>query len=86
MEQAVRKTFSKEEIFLALDGILETGPLNLCGVMLAMPIELNITREMAWELFEEWAESALRRYRKIVDSDGNVVFELTGAGTAARGG
>jgi hypothetical protein len=79
-EQPEGKTFSKEEIFSALDRILESGPLNLYSVMLEMPVEFNITCETAWELFAEWAETAIRRYREVEDFEGKVVLRLTGAG------
>ena len=75
-EQPKGKTFSKEEIFSALDSILETGPLNLCGITTKMPVEFNVPRDMAWGLFKEWVEMAVRRYRKVVDSNGRVVFKL----------
>ncbi|MEJ2745219.1 MAG: hypothetical protein P8123_05975 [bacterium] len=67
-EQPERKTFSKEEIFSALDSILESSPLDLCGVMSEMPVEFDITHDTAWELLAEWTDMAIRRYRKRVDS------------------
>lgn len=85
-----KKTFSKDEIFSTLDGILESGPLNLCGITMEMPVVFNISREKSWELFKEWAGSVMRRYRKVVDSDGRVVFRLTadcgGGGKAGASG
>lgn len=83
-EQPSRKTFSKEEIFSTLDGILESGPLNLCGITIAMPVVFNIPREMAWAVFAEWAETVMRRYRKVVDSDGKVAFRLRDSGNGGR--
>jgi len=73
-----RKSFPKEEIFSALDSLLEAGPLNLYGITLEMPVAFRITHERARELFREWAETVMRRYRKVVDSNGNVLFKLKG--------
>jgi hypothetical protein len=70
--------FSKQEIFSSLDSLLEAGPLNLYGITLEMPVAFHITHERARELFREWAETVMRRYRKIVDSDGIVLFKLNG--------
>lgn len=71
--------FSKQEIFSSLDSLLEAGPLNLYGITLEMPVAFHITHERARELFREWAETVMRRYRKMVDSNGNVLFKLKGA-------
>jgi len=78
-EEHERKSFSKEDIFSALDSLLEAGPLNLYGITLEMPVAFHITHESARELFREWAETVMRRYRKIVDSNGNILFKLKGA-------
>jgi len=78
-EEHERHSSSKEQIFSALDSLLEAGPLNLYGITLEMPVVFHITHGSARELFREWAETVMGRYRKVVDSSGNVLFKLKGA-------
>lgn len=64
----------KQGIFAELDRLLEADPMNLLGITLQIPVEFEISRERSRELLREWAASAIRRYRKVVEPDGGVRF------------